>query len=248
MSADLIPYARSLAYADTSDEGGPGREWMFGVPYGCDHGYCVPWCMHCCGAMVDPCSPGATAPYLDLHDGEPEPPCADGHQHTPVYICTPFDDWHETPCIDLDLANRDAARRGEPPIGPFDFDRLYDVDLTWQHLPARVSGTVGPTEQEAQRYREINGTISARRPLSGQAAHRLLHELAGRPQEQLPVYELYRAASLRWHPDRDGGDAEVFQLLAAAYRTARLFPQQPTPASAPSAPPHAASAGARRSR
>ncbi|MET8813545.1 J domain-containing protein [Streptomyces sp. NPDC004549] len=63
-------------------------------------------------------------------------------------------------------------------------------------------------------------TIST--PLKPERVVPLLYELADAdPSQGLPISRLYRTAAAIWHPDRQGGDYKVFQLLQEAYRTAR---------------------------
>lgn len=67
--------------------------------------------------------------------------------------------------------------------------------------------------------------ITATTPLSPGRAVPLLNELAGTdPSQDLPVSRLYRTAATIWHPDLEGGDHKVFQLLQEAHRVARAHP------------------------
>ncbi|GAB1333383.1 hypothetical protein [Streptomyces sennicomposti] len=79
----------SLAFTDITGHGGPGDEWLYGTPYHEDLGHLVPWCQHCGQPMTAPSSPGETAPYFDVADGDEPPTCQGGRTHHPVYIWTP---------------------------------------------------------------------------------------------------------------------------------------------------------------
>ncbi|MFJ2607961.1 hypothetical protein ACIO13_23745 [Streptomyces sp. NPDC087425] len=65
--------------------------------------------------------------------------------------------------------------------------------------------------------------ITSRTPMKVERVVPLLHELAGAdPSDGLPTAKLYKTAAAAWHPDRAGGDQQVFQLLQEANRLARL--------------------------
>ncbi|MEU5036092.1 hypothetical protein AB0G48_18320 [Streptomyces rubiginosohelvolus] len=110
----------SLAFVDVTGHGGPGGEWLYGTPYREDLGDLVPWCQHCGQPMTAPSSPGETAPYFDVADGDPSPPCCGGRTHHPVYIWTPRDHACATPCQDIRLANDYRVRDGQPLLDAFD--------------------------------------------------------------------------------------------------------------------------------
>ncbi|QPP05176.1 J domain-containing protein [Streptomyces bathyalis] len=212
----MRPYATSLAYADTRGDGAVGREWLFGVPYAGDDGTLLPWCMHCGQPMVDPCSPGATRPYFDVAADESEPACSTGHDHFPVYIWTPWDSWYEVSHIDLDSRNQAAEQQGRPRRGPFDAGDLYDTQPQHQRHDRNQAEQARRHQRQTERYSALY-RWAMRRPLSREAAHHILCELADAAPQERSIKQLQRAAALRWHPDREGGNEEVFQFAQEAY-------------------------------
>ncbi|MCF3102600.1 J domain-containing protein [Streptomyces roseoverticillatus] len=81
------------------------------------------------------------------------------------------------------------------------------------------------TEERRRRTLLIEGyhrefaAISARNPLSSDRATTLYFELADSgPDDCSKLRRIYRKAAARRHPDRAGGDHQVFQLLQEAYR------------------------------
>ncbi|MGW3289414.1 hypothetical protein ACWDR3_32720 [Streptomyces sp. NPDC001002] len=68
-------------------------------------------------------------------------------------------------------------------------------------------------------WEAITGTT----PMAVERVVPLLNELAAaNPSDGLSVARLYKTAATAWHPDRAGGDQQVFKLLQEAHRLARL--------------------------
>ena len=111
---------RSLAFVDVTGHGGPSDEWLFGAPYHSSNGTLAPWCQHCGLPATAPTSPGETAPYFDVAEGQTPPACRDGRTHHPVYIWTPYGHACAAPSQNIALTNDHHVHDGKPPLDPFD--------------------------------------------------------------------------------------------------------------------------------
>ncbi|MFI7241652.1 DUF6531 domain-containing protein [Streptomyces qinglanensis] len=88
----------------------------------------------------------------------------------------------------------------------------------------RRSDAARARRHRVELLRAIFRAVDARDPLRPEAARGLLIELADAEQHSMATLGTSAGLPARWHPDVEGGDGEIFQLLETAYRTVKLLP------------------------
>lgn len=115
------------------------------------------------------------------------------------------------------LAIQLIPRSGTQAVGTVDGLREYYLD--WENYDASRVEVDALLEGFWQRfYREVGS-------VGGIELDEALSVLGVKPDDSLPVIKRqWRKLALRWHPDRDGGDAEHFRKVCEAWQLLRSAP------------------------
>ncbi len=97
-------------------------------------------------------------------------------------------------------------------------DPLRDYYSKWEHYEASEGEVKRLLNQFWSRYREFVGDLDGK-DLNRDQALRLFQLPSDASQPE--IRKRWRKLALRWHPDRDNGDANKFRILCEAWNTLR---------------------------
>ncbi|EKA7357692.1 TPA: DnaJ domain-containing protein [Vibrio parahaemolyticus] len=124
------------------------------------------------------------------------------------------DSWLQVEAMDIMLMSAFEASRNS--VDPNDPLRQYYLD--WSHYEANEDEVRRLLNEFWSRYQRFVGGASEHNIDKAKALK--LFDLAGDPS-RTEIRRQWRKLALRWHPDRENGDAERFRMLCEAWNVLR---------------------------